>query len=170
MSAKQKWVINDDEKNTLIDNLCDELPSLRAKAGIPQEELSKFIGVSRQTYGAIERKTRKMSWDTYLSLIMIFDADRKTRDYLRCSSAFPTELIRRFNDGEEPVKLNLSHVSDISNKKLKETLDEKAMHTISTVIMAEYSRCADIKPNAAIRSFRNQTFDIDLETDTNKDK
>lgn len=37
-----------------------ELPFLRIKANISQGELAKFIGVSRQTLGAIERCERSI--------------------------------------------------------------------------------------------------------------
>ena len=56
-----KWLIPEEEKKKYIKSLAEELPSLRAKVGVPQDELARIIGVSRQTYGAIERKVRSMS-------------------------------------------------------------------------------------------------------------
>ena len=78
MENKETWMITEEEKEQLINVLTDELSALRAKADISQEEISKLIGISRQTYGAIERKTRKMSWNTYLSLILFFDYTKST--------------------------------------------------------------------------------------------
>lgn len=48
--------INDVDLGKLIKVLTEELPVLRAKIGISQGELSNIIGVSRQTYSAIETK------------------------------------------------------------------------------------------------------------------
>ena len=50
MEANAKWNITEDEKRKYINALAEELPSLRAKVGVPQDELAKIIGVSRQTY------------------------------------------------------------------------------------------------------------------------
>lgn len=41
-------------KGEAIEILREELPILRAKAKISQEELAQKIGVSRQTYSSIE--------------------------------------------------------------------------------------------------------------------
>ena len=51
------------DKENLIDILTEELPSLRAKIGLTQEELSDIIGISRPTYSVIEAKKRRMSWN-----------------------------------------------------------------------------------------------------------
>lgn len=67
------WSISKEEKEKLITTLTPELVVLRAKAGISQEELSDLIGVSRQTYSAIERGAKQMSWSTFLSLILFYD-------------------------------------------------------------------------------------------------
>ena len=48
------------DKDELIDKLTDELPALRAKLGLSQDELSNIIGISRQTYSGIENKKRRM--------------------------------------------------------------------------------------------------------------
>lgn len=56
------WSISKEEKKKLITMLAPELVVLRAKAGISQEELSDLIGVSRQTYSAIERGAKQMPW------------------------------------------------------------------------------------------------------------
>lgn len=38
------------------DILTDEIPVLRVKSGVKQEELSDVLGISRQTYSAVETK------------------------------------------------------------------------------------------------------------------
>ena len=49
-----------------------ELPVLRAKARISQEDIASKIGISRQTYSSIETGKREMSWTTFLALIAFF--------------------------------------------------------------------------------------------------
>jgi len=85
------------DRNKLIQLLTDELPVLRAKIGVSQSELSNIIGVSRQTYSSIETKKREMSWNTYLSLILFFEHNEKTREMLLSSGAFPDSLEQLLN-------------------------------------------------------------------------
>ena len=61
MEAVSKWLLTEDEKNSFIATLTPHLSMLRAQAEISQEELANLIGISRQTYSAIERKNRRMS-------------------------------------------------------------------------------------------------------------
>lgn len=68
MNSTNKWFLTDEEKDKFIATLTPNLTILRTSAEISQEELANLIGVSRQTYSAIERKVRKMAWTTYLSL------------------------------------------------------------------------------------------------------
>lgn len=80
------------DKDKLIDILTDELPALRAKLGLSQDELSNIIGISRQTYSGIENKKRKMSWNTFLSLILLFGYNDKTAAYINAVGVFPPPL------------------------------------------------------------------------------
>lgn len=84
--------ILDVDKDRLISILTEELPVLRAKVGLSQDELSNIIGISRQTYSAIETNKRKMSWNTFLSLLLVFGYNEKTSLMLETSGAFPIEL------------------------------------------------------------------------------
>ena len=88
--------ILDVDKDHLISILTEELPVLRAKIGLSQDELSNIVGISRQTYSAIETNKRKMSWNTFLSLLLVFGYNEKTATYtatmLEMSGAFPVEL------------------------------------------------------------------------------
>lgn len=82
------------DKDKLIDILTEELPMLRAKLGISQDEISSIIGVSRQTYSSIETKKRRMSWSTYMSLILLFGYNDKTTNIVEAIGAFPLSLRR----------------------------------------------------------------------------
>lgn len=88
-----KAALNASYKEKYISVLTEYLSSLRAKVGVTQEELSKIIGVSRQTYYAIENRCREMSWSMYMTLIMFFDTNEKTHDMLRNIGAYPDELM-----------------------------------------------------------------------------
>ena len=104
MESGSKWLLADADKEKFIAALTPNLPVLRAQAGISQEELANLIGVSRQTYSSVERKVRNMSWNTYLSLVLFFDQNKKTHTMFRMLSLFPKELAACFNneraDGE----------------------------------------------------------------------
>ena len=89
MGVESKWLLTDREKNDFIETLTPNLTVLRTKAQISQEELANLIGVSRQTYSSIERKVRKMSWSTYLSLVLFYDHNEKTHKMIRQLSIFP---------------------------------------------------------------------------------
>lgn len=82
-------------KGELITTLTPELVVLRAKAGVSQEELSDLIGVSRQTYSAIERGAKQMSWSTFLSLVLFYDCNQKTHEVLRSIKAIPQEVMSK---------------------------------------------------------------------------
>lgn len=166
MENKAKWSITESEKNKFIEALSNELPALRAKAGVPQDELAKLIGISRQTYGSIERKAREMSWSTYLSLILFFDYNKSTHSMLRHLSAFPSELIDRFNDGKHIAEINLESISGITAEDINEKLDAQALYAIRTVIMLEYARCNNLSGDAVVKSFDGKSFTNDI---TSKD-
>lgn len=79
-------------KNKIIHILTEELPALRTKIGVTQEELSDIGGISRPTYSAIEIKKRKMSWNVYLSLLMCFTQNDKLAPAIKAIGAFSDEL------------------------------------------------------------------------------
>lgn len=70
---------NTDTKEKLIEVLRSELPVLRAKARVPQEDIAKIIGISRQTYSSIERGNRVMSTMTFWTLIAYFQNNSSTK-------------------------------------------------------------------------------------------
>lgn len=86
------WKFSVEEKNNLIDRLTKELPALRGAAKASQDEIANAIGVSRQTYNAVEIQKRKMTWNTYMSLILFFDYNPNTHNTIRQLDAFPHRL------------------------------------------------------------------------------
>ncbi len=72
--------------------LSENISALREKAEITQEELASIVGISRQTYYAVETRRRELSWNTYLSLLF-FDTNILTHNMLRDINAYPVELM-----------------------------------------------------------------------------
>lgn len=160
MDSKARWQLTPEEKDKYIDALADELPTLRAKADISQDDLARIIGISRQNYGWIERKDRKMSWNTYLSLVFFFDYNQSTHKMIRSLSAFPTEFIDRMNESNGP--LDFERIVGISMEGIENILDEQALHSIRTLIMVEYARCSKLPGDAVVKSFDGKNFTKDI--------
>lgn len=90
-------------KERLLEIMTDNLPALRAKIGLSQDEVSNIIGISRQTYCAIETHKRKMSWNTFMSLLFLFWYNEKTKVLVSAIGVFPEELqttLHRGNQGD----------------------------------------------------------------------
>jgi len=149
MEFESKWLLTDEEKDSFIATLTPNLTVLRTKAEISQEELANLIGVSRQTYSAIERKVRRMAWSTYLSLVLFYDHNQKTHKMIRQLSIFPQELIIRFNDGVAYSDYEISSFLGNKSEEIIEWLDEQAKGAIRAVVMMEYARCTTASSNGA---------------------
>lgn len=70
------------QRDVLVNMLTSELPVLRAKLGISQEDISMRIGISRQTYSLIESKKQKMTWVTFMALLAFFENNEGTKKLL----------------------------------------------------------------------------------------
>ena len=68
-------------------------------------------------------------------------------------NAFPHELIKKFNDGDEPQDFELGLLFKADKKNILDTLDEQALATIKTILMVEYSRCNNISGEAVVKFF-----------------
>ncbi len=79
-------------KERLIKKLTYDLPVLRARLGISQEELAEKIGVSRQTYNAIETGKKDMSRLVFLSLVAVFQNNKETNLMLNRIDGFEEDL------------------------------------------------------------------------------
>ncbi len=77
MSEKNEY------RDVLIDRLTENLPVLRKQLKLSQEKMADLIGASRYTVMLIESRKRKMTWSTFLSLILIFDKNEETSVLLR---------------------------------------------------------------------------------------
>ncbi len=153
MEYVSKMALADAEKESFIANLTQNLTALRTHAGISQEDLANIVGISRQTYSAIERKVRKMSWSTYLCLVFFFDNNIKTHKMLRMLSLFPGALIERFNDGADSSTSSIHSILGSQAEEILECLDAKAKQKINSIIMVEYARCTQLPSEAVVMSF-----------------
>lgn len=70
------------DKEALIQRMTDNLPMLRTRLGLTQEDLADKIGLSRSTVVAIENRKREMTWNTFLSLMLLFIKNEITNKLL----------------------------------------------------------------------------------------
>ena len=84
--------MNTNQQELLIKNMTENLPTLRKRLGISQEELSEKVGVSRSTIAGIENKKRSMSWNMFLSLLLIFIKNEDTDRLLNVMGIYTDEL------------------------------------------------------------------------------
>ena len=143
--------ISEEERNLLISRLVDELPVLRTKLGILQDELASMVGISRQTYSTIETKRRKMTWGTFLALILVFDSNEQTHDVVRKAGLFPQKIVKNAEVSKQ--EQTISSFVHMDHDDIKNHLDEQAIHAIETVIMVEYARCNNMTGDAVIKAF-----------------
>ena len=83
---------NEINREKLIQNMTDNLPMLRTRLGLTQEELAKKIGVSRSTIVLIESKKREMTWNTFLSLVLLFVKNESTDKLLNVLEIYTDEF------------------------------------------------------------------------------
>lgn len=143
--------ISNKERETFISRMASELPALRAKLGISQEDLASMVGISRQTYSSIETKRRKMTWNTFMSFVLIFDCNAQTHDSLRRSGLFPYKIVKNEEASERRNPI-LSFIQ-MNEDDVQNHFDEQAIHAIETVIMVEYARCNNMTSDAVIKAF-----------------
>ena len=60
--------MTDQEKEVLLKNMIDNLPTLRKRLGMTQEEMAALAGISRSTLANIENMKRPMTWNNFLAL------------------------------------------------------------------------------------------------------
>ncbi len=82
-------------KKELIEKMADNLPMLRTKLGFTQEEIAMMIGVSRHTVISMENKQRPMTWNTFLSLILVFSGNSDTLMLMKVMGIY-TEALEEF--------------------------------------------------------------------------
>lgn len=99
---QDRYLISKDYRMVSTELLVDNLPSLRARISITQEELANLLGISRQTYYSLESGKREMSWPIFLSLVFIFNSIKETSEMLKDLKIYPIDLIMQLNDEYKP--------------------------------------------------------------------
>ena len=79
---------NNSKRMELINTMVTELPVLRARIGASQADISEKIGISRQTYNAIENGKKKLNWTVFLELFAVFSSDERTLKMLDSMEVF----------------------------------------------------------------------------------
>lgn len=74
--------MTDAEKSDVLEKMAEHLLVLRTLLRLSQADLAKMIGISRQTLVAVENKKRPLSWNTFLSLILVFSRNASSRQLL----------------------------------------------------------------------------------------
>ena len=92
-------------RNTIIELLRNELPVLRAKARISQEDIAEKVGISRQTFSCIVTGKREMSWTTFLALIAYFQNNESTK-----------KMISEINGLSEGIEMIMESSVEIDEK------------------------------------------------------
>lgn len=80
--------ILDVDKDHLISILTEELPVLRAKIGLSQDKLSNIVGISRQTYSAIETISVKCLGIHFSRYYWYLDIMKKQQQCWKCQGHF----------------------------------------------------------------------------------
>lgn len=95
---REKWQVDKNYKDLSIEIMQENLAALRAKAGLNQEEISNILGISRQTYNAMETQKKKMTWNTFMSLVFFYHKVNNTSNMLNELKVYPIDLFKRFNE------------------------------------------------------------------------
>ncbi len=94
---RMSFQIFDMDKKKYTREMAENLPVLRAKVGMSQEDLAGLIGVTRQTISAIENKVREMSWQTFLSLLFLFSKNSDTERLMEVMGIYDDNLKQHFS-------------------------------------------------------------------------
>ena len=80
------------QKTILMDNMVNNLPALRKVLGVSQEGLADMVGLNRSSIAAIENHKRKLSWDTFLAMVLIFIKNPATDKLLNAMEIYTDEF------------------------------------------------------------------------------
>lgn len=89
--------MTDEQKNKYIDIMTENLTMLRAKLDLTQEELANVVGLSRYTVISIEKRQRRMTWNTFLSMLLIFSKNEDTSKIIEVIGLGSSELLEFLN-------------------------------------------------------------------------
>lgn len=88
-------ILDEKEKKEYCKVLSDDLPVLRAKLGITQEELAIRVGKSRNMIAQIETGKKEMAWGTFVALSLMFLSNETTAAVFKSLNIFD-EKVEKF--------------------------------------------------------------------------
>ena len=89
--------ISNERKQELCKILASNLPTLRAKANITQNELADRLGFSRQTISAVEGLKREMQWSTFSAIVLFFSKDQEIYRLMLVMSILDEDVMNILN-------------------------------------------------------------------------
>ena len=143
MSSEQ-WYLTKEEKQKCIQALSPHLFELRIRADITMQDLSNYLGITRQSYSNFEHGKKTMSWHTYVALLWFYDNNLSTHEMLRNSRAFPEFILERLKNGHRTGFDRLGVTGEELSSIINE-LDDQALETLNAVLEKEYARCLAIR-------------------------
>ena len=92
------YELSDNLKEKAIENMTKNMVTLRTMLHLSQAELATLIGMGRQTLVAIETRKRKMTWNTFLSLMFVFSQNKETDSLLEIFGIYSPEIKAIYSD------------------------------------------------------------------------
>lgn len=84
--------MNESEKQQYVEKMIENLPVLRAKLKLTQKDLAEIIGVSHYSISGMESRQRKMTWNTFMSILPVFMENEETNKLLRVLGIYTEDL------------------------------------------------------------------------------
>lgn len=137
------------DKDILIKNMTDNLPMLRTRLGLSQSELANKIGLSRSTVFAMENKRNKMTWNTFLSLVLLFIKNEETNKLLNVLEIYTDELNGFLKENVNEDRQQTGFLDETVQAKL----DNTALVNVKKLIIEEYARCNSASKDDVIKFF-----------------
>ena len=78
-------------RERLIAQLTAELPAIRARLKLSQDELSSRVGISRQTCSLIETRKQTMTWVTFMAMLALFENNKESLSQLSLIGFFDSD-------------------------------------------------------------------------------
>jgi len=86
--------LTEKERQKYIDLMVENLPVLRTQLRLRQSDLAELIGISNFSISGMENGQRKMTWNTFMSLIPIFMGNEKSAKLMSALGIYTPELDR----------------------------------------------------------------------------
>lgn len=83
---------NKDERQEMLETLVNNIPVLRSKMGITQQELADRIGITRNTLNAIENKKTPLTWVNFIAITLLFYVNDDTKPLLDALNGYSKKL------------------------------------------------------------------------------